>query len=136
MPVPKNINSSSIIHGAMDNFDHEENTFSGIGESHDTILVMLQKPDMVEIQEEISKKHQDISKFSANKRSLSCILDCQILIRRGKFCTRVEIPADFQAKLPPDMTQVIDRSKNHYETWVISRYFSNETNQSFHPFQL
>ena len=103
----------------MDNFDHEENTFSGIGESHDTILVMLQKPDMVEIQEEISKKHEDISKFSANKRSLSCILDCQILIRRGKFCARVEIPADFQAKLPPDMTQV-----------------SNETNQSFHPFQL
>ena len=25
VPVPKNINSSSIIHGAMDNFDHEEN---------------------------------------------------------------------------------------------------------------
>ena len=29
VPVPKNINSSSIICGAMDNFDHEENTLSG-----------------------------------------------------------------------------------------------------------
>ena len=74
LPVPKNINSSSIIHGAMDNFDHEENTFSGIGGSHDTILVLFQKPDMVEIQEEINKKPEDISNLSANKRSLNYIL--------------------------------------------------------------
>ena len=132
--VPKNINSSSIIHGAIDNFDHEGNTFSGIVESHDTILVLFQKPDMVEIQEEISKKPEDISKLSANKRSLSCILDCQTLIKRGKFCSRVEIPEDFQPELPPDMTQIIDRSKIHYETWVTSRYFSNKTNQSFPSF--
>ena len=134
MPVPKNINSSSIIHGAMDNFDHEENTLSGIGGSHNTILVLFQKPDMVEIQEEISKKPEDISKLSANKRSLSCILDCQTLIRTGNFCSRVEISADFQQKLPPDMTQIIDRSKGHYETWVASRDFSNKTNQSFPSF--
>ena len=89
---------------------------------------------MVEIQEEISKKPDDISKLLANKRSLSCILDCQTLIRRGKFCSHVEIPADFQPKLPPDMTQIIDRSKSHYETWVASRYFSNKTNQSFPSF--
>ena len=31
-----------IIHGTMDNFDHEENTKSGIGGSHDTILMMFQ----------------------------------------------------------------------------------------------
>ena len=61
VPVPKNISSSLIIHGAMDNFDHEENTLSGIGGSHDTILVLFQKPDMVEVQEEISKKPEDIS---------------------------------------------------------------------------
>ena len=89
VPVPKNINSSSIIHGAMDNFDHGENTLSVIGGSHNTILVLFQKPDMVEIQEEISKKPEDISKLSASKRSLSCILDCQTLIRRGKFFAAV-----------------------------------------------
>ena len=129
MPVPKNINSSSIIHGAMDNFDHKGNVLSGIGGSHDTILVLFQKPDMVETEKEISKKPEDISKLSANRRSLSCILDCQTLIRRGKFSSLVEIPADFQPKLPPDMTQIIDRSKGHYDTWVASRYFSNKTNQ-------
>ena len=89
---------------------------------------------MVEIQEEISTKPEDISKLSVNKRSLTCILDCQNLIRRGKFCSRVEIPADFQPKLPPHMTQIIKISKSHYETWVVSRYFSNKTNQSFPTF--
>ena len=134
VPVPKNMNSSSIIHGAMDYFDHEESTLSGIEGSHDTILVLFQKPDMVQIQEEISKKPENISKLLANKSSLSCILDCRTLIRRGKFCSRVEIPADFQPKLPPDMTQIIDRSKSHHETWVALRYFSNKTNQSFPSF--
>ena len=31
--VPKNTNSSSIIHDAMDTFDHEENTLSVIEKS-------------------------------------------------------------------------------------------------------
>ena len=37
VPVPKNVNSSSNIYGAVDNFDHEENTISGVAGSHDTI---------------------------------------------------------------------------------------------------
>ena len=32
------------------------------------------------------------------------------------------------------MTQIIDRSKSHHETWVALRYFSNKTNQSFPSF--
>lgn len=114
----------------MDNFDHEENTLSGIGGSHDTIMVLFQKPDVAETEEEISEKPKDISKLSANKRSLSCILDCQTLIKRGKFSSRAEIAADFQPKSPPDMTQITDTSKSHYETWAASRYFSSKTNQS------
>ena len=51
MAVPKNINLSSIINAAMDNFDHEESAPSGTEGSHDTILVLIQKSDMVEIQE-------------------------------------------------------------------------------------
>ena len=40
----------------MDSFNCEENTLPGIGGSQDTILVLFQKPDMVETQEEISKQ--------------------------------------------------------------------------------
>ena len=36
LPVGGELSSSHLIHGAMDNFDHNENTPSGIGSSHDT----------------------------------------------------------------------------------------------------
>ena len=38
VPVGPSIQPNSVIHGAMDNFDHDENTASGIGGSHDMIL--------------------------------------------------------------------------------------------------
>ena len=41
VPVPPVMQSSVMIHGAMDNFDNEENTSSGIGSSHDTILMFF-----------------------------------------------------------------------------------------------
>ena len=71
VPVPKNINSSSITHGTMDNFDHDENILLGIGGSHDTILVLFQKPGMKDTTEKISTKSVNICGMSANKKSLS-----------------------------------------------------------------
>ena len=35
VPVGPSIQPNSVIHGAMDNFDHDENTASGIGGSHE-----------------------------------------------------------------------------------------------------
>ena len=60
VPVSKYIYSSPIVHDAMDNFDHEENTLSGIGGSHDTILVLFQKPGMKDTTEKISTKLANI----------------------------------------------------------------------------
>lgn len=45
IPVPKTTDSSAIIHAAVDNYDNEEGTFSGIGDSHDTILVFFQNAE-------------------------------------------------------------------------------------------
>ena len=55
----------------MDNFDHEENTLLEIGGSHDTILVLFQKPGMRDTTEKMSTKSINISGMSANKKSLS-----------------------------------------------------------------
>ena len=126
VPVPKNINSSSIIHGAMDKSDHEENTLSGIGGSHDTILVLFQKPGMKDTTEKISTKSVNICGMSANKRSLSQTLDCQTLIGRGAFSSRGIIPANFKPAQPPDLNHMCMKSQIHYETWLTTRYFSNK----------
>ena len=42
VPVSLNINPTSIVHGVTDNFDRDENTSSGIGGGHDTILMLFQ----------------------------------------------------------------------------------------------
>ena len=34
-----------ILHGAMDNFDHDEEIFSGKDSSHDKIIMLLQNTD-------------------------------------------------------------------------------------------
>ena len=121
VPVPENIDSSSIIHGAMENFDHEENTSSGIDGSHDTILVLFQKSDEIETNEEISHKPAEIAAFSPNKRSLSHVLDCQILMKRGKFSNRANIPADFRPSKAPNLDEVKENANRHHQTWLISK---------------
>lgn len=127
VPVSESIDSSSIIHGAMDNFDHEENTLSGIGGSHDTILVLFQKNEGTSnTTENISQKPEEIASMSNNTRSLEATLECQNLIRRGRFSTRGTIPVDFQPEKPPKFDDIVQMSKTRYDTWRAMRYFSNK----------
>ena len=93
-PVPLTIDNSAVIHGAMDNFDHDEGTSSGIGGSHDTILMLFQnrQNDTEEPQKELSQKPANSSQ---NRKSLVNILPCPKLVRRGKFGGRRRIPELF-----------------------------------------
>ena len=135
VPVPENIDSSSIIHGAMDNFDHEENTSSGIGGSHDTILVLFQKSDEIKTKEEISHQPAEITALPPNKRSLSHVLDCQKLIKRGKFSNRANIPADFRPSKPPNLDEVKENANRHHQTWLTARYLNrNEDHRNIPTF--
>ena len=92
VPVPEVVDGSAIIHGAIDNYDNEENTPSGIGGSHDTILMLFQNP------KDTSNQHFEIGKvpsnFNTKRRSFENLLDCQKLLRQGKFSSRGEIPDD------------------------------------------
>ena len=73
-PIPSTIKNDVLLHGAMDNFDHDENTPSGIGGSHDTILMVFQND-----QNKSNEKSAEISQMpeNFNKRALDCILPCQ-----------------------------------------------------------
>ena len=42
VPIPSSIVPHELVHGAMDNFDYKENTVSGIGRSHNTIIMLFQ----------------------------------------------------------------------------------------------
>ena len=50
VPVSTSISSSNIVHGAMDNSDHEGDTNSGIKGSHDTVMLIFQNNVKTEIE--------------------------------------------------------------------------------------
>ena len=65
---------SLFIHGAMDNFEHTEVTSSGIGGSHDTILMLFQNQNQNEnFPNALSKKPTGSPQ---NQKSLNKILPC------------------------------------------------------------
>ena len=94
VPLPPVISSSDIIHGAMDNFDHEEATQSGIGGSHDTVLVIFQKTSEKPIQADVDSFMETFD-IDARKRTLEHTLPCQELLKSGKPNKRGDIPRDF-----------------------------------------
>ena len=91
VPIPELINNSNMIHGAMDNFDHTEATLSGLGTSHDTILVLFQSgSNPREETHGISKVSDSISR---SKKSFNHVLECQKLLHVSRFG---ELPANFK----------------------------------------
>ena len=76
----------------MNNFDHKENTSSGIGGSHDTILVLFQNCENAD-QEEVGKSCKSQDDCS---KPITHILDCQKLVRVGGSRGRGEISPDYK----------------------------------------
>ena len=79
VPVSTSICSSNIIHGAMDNFDHEEDTNSGIKGRHDTVMVIIQNNVKTEIEESCISVLLTNDVISKNRRSATNLLKCQTL---------------------------------------------------------
>ena len=121
VPVPTNIDSSAIIHAAVDNYDNEEATSSGIGGSHDTVLMLFQNPvdNNKEVESSISTIPTD---FETNKRSFEHILDCQKLVKGGYFGKRAEIPNTYKVSSGYDFQKTLESADLLYKTWVMSRY--------------
>ena len=123
VPVSPSIVSSTMVQGAMDNFDHDENTKSGIGGSHDTILMLFQNTERsIENEDETQISTMPNIPKNTDKRTLEHMLDCQKLIRSGKFGKRDEIPVDFKPNELNLDNDVHVLSQQQYDTWVALRY--------------
>ena len=118
VPIPPVIKDSVIIQGAMDNFDNEGNTTSDIG-GHDTILMLFRNPV-----EEVLPDEKQISvippAFTASKWSLDHILNCQNLVKCGRFSGRGEIPADIT--LQKGNNDQSCATSPQYKLWLLARY--------------
>ena len=77
----------------MDNFGNTEVTSSGIGGSHDTILML--SPNQNENENSPKALSKKATGSPQNQKSLDKILHCQELIKMGKFGGRVKTPETF-----------------------------------------
>ena len=97
VPLPSSIAPHELVHGAMNNFDHKENTVSGVGGSHDTIIMLFQNvkdTDLCNGQLQISKK--DVPNELKGKRTLEHIHVSQKLVPRTKHFVRCKIKDSFK----------------------------------------
>ena len=127
-PIHSAIESSVMCHGAMDDFDHNESTPSGIGTGHDTILMVFQNglKSVGDQPKEISRKPLT---SEGNKKSLESILPCQKLLKSGKFSARGSIPESFQLGPKKDFSTIMNRSATEHRHWVLARHLNSSSMQ-------
>ena len=126
VPVAEEIKSNTMIHGVMDNFDHDGNTLSGIGGSRDTVLMLFQ----YSIEEKDSKKDQteyiqmlpESLKQSAKIHSLDHVLPCQLLTKPKKDGKRGETPENETFTISGSFTGTFRlSSRKQFKIWSPAR---------------
>ena len=93
---------------------------SGIGGSHDTILMLFQNTA-----NETGNKPKEIStKPSAEfeRKALDRILDCQKPVRAAKYGGCCQIPVTFVPSPPPDTRELEISMNADFMNWVIARF--------------
>ena len=111
--------------GSMDNFDHEEATSSGIGGSHDTILMLFQNSNKTgNKQKALSKKPPNFK----SQRTLDKVLPCQELIKMGKFSGRGKVSKTFFPGKEFDYSLKEEELERQYRLWVLARYLNKAEN--------
>ena len=89
VPLPSHLNPDSFTTAAFDNFDHEEQTISGIGGSHDTVSVLYQdKPEIIPRKLPISE-----TDVVHGAKSFQKTLRCQELKEFLKPAKRGDVPS-------------------------------------------
>jgi hypothetical protein len=91
-PVSSMISEWHVVQGAMDNFDHTENTVSGKDSSHDTVLVIFQNQPRDSSTEDIQMPR---CSTPLGKRKFADVLPCQVIEKSHLFKGTGDIPETF-----------------------------------------
>ena len=120
VPVSFSIDKKTLIYGAMDNFDHTEVISSGIGGSHDTILILFQNQNENENSPKARSKKPTGS--LQNQKSTDKILPCQEIIKMGKFGVRGKIPETSSPGDEMNLSWKKNQFAEQYRLWILARY--------------
>ena len=104
----------------MDNFGYTELTSSGIGDSHDTILML--SPNQNENENSPKALCKKPTGSPQNQKSLDEILPCQELIKMSKFSGRVKTPETFSPGDERDLSWKKNEFAKQYRLWILAWY--------------
>lgn len=119
VPLSPNIAKHLPLRASMDNFDHEECTSSGIGGSHDTVLVFFQD----DVQQPKTLPSAEISVDNRQKK-LKDILPCQHLISFMKPKVRGEIDPKLTLPDTPDLRTITTAAMKKDFVWFLARFLT------------
>ena len=119
VPLPQTITSSSIVHGAVDNFYHNENTFTGKVSSHDTILMVFQNSD--NSKETDNSLHKSVNSNLERSRSFKFDLDCQKVLPFHKLA-RGKISDNFKTGTLNIQGNVNESATMDFKLWILARH--------------
>ena len=94
VPLPSHFSTEDNTSGTLDNFDHEEATLSGIGGSHDTVLVLFQDKTI----ESPAKPLISESYIVHGPKVFNCELPCQELKEYIKPVRKPDLPEDYEVE--------------------------------------
>ena len=109
VPISNSVNKS-LLHAARDNFDYIEDTKSGTGSSHDTILMVFQNQKQKNDTVVLTPNKDD----SENKQTI-CWYNPWISKEHSCKCSRAEIADHFAPgsdKVPENITQLWKEENN------------------------
>ena len=133
VPIPPSIKPEISVRGAMDNFDREEDTKSGMHGTHDTILVLFQDRNVENNQYDITIEETDRPEIYAGRFgvdikscSLSKEIEAQKLLYFHKPKQRCSLSSNFIPSY--DLSTVTDIRKlgrNMDLIWFLSRFLKD-----------
>ena len=124
VPLPSHFDPDEFTTGALDNFDHEEASLSGIGGTHDTVMVLFQEDSNVKRQ----KPKRSESNITHGNRKFEEDLPCQQLkefhkpIKRPKLSESYVIPDELYNVSPEEYTTQVLKDI----AWTLSRCDTSE----------
>ena len=124
-PLSDAIISDHPIQAAVDNFNHQERTNSGIEVSNDTVLVIFQNRELTrDKRSEMSKLCTEL-KSKDRRRTLETTLACQELLKSGLYKKTGAIPDSFNAILNVETRKELSDQvdEDHFLWWYFRNIF-------------
>ena len=133
VPIPPSIKPEILVRGAMDNFDREEDTKSGMHGTHDTVLVLFQDRQVEDNQQDIILDETDRPEnyagmfgIDGTSRSLDKEIGAQKLLCYHKPKRRCTLSSNFLPSSDSStLTEIRKVGRELDLVWFLSRFLKD-----------